>query len=138
MCAEPRNGVLHIFMPPADALEDYLELVAAVEATAAELGMPVIARRLRAAARSAPAAAARHARPGRASRSTSSRRAAGASWSSNTTFLYEAARQSRLSTEKFMLDGRHTGTGGGNHFVLGGATAGGLAVPAPARPARAA
>ncbi len=40
-----------------------------------------------------------------------------------TTHLYEQAHQSRLSTEKFMLDGRHTGTGGGNHFVLGGATA---------------
>src|SRR5690606_17163621 len=39
-----------------------------------------------------------------------------------TTTLYDEAHQSRLSTEKFMLDGRHTGTGGGNHFVLGGAT----------------
>ncbi len=39
-----------------------------------------------------------------------------------TTHLYEAAHLSRLTSEKFMLDGRHTGTGGGNHFVFGGQT----------------
>src|ERR1019366_2936516 len=42
LCAEPRNGVLYIFMPPASRLEDYLELVSAVEATASELSQPVV------------------------------------------------------------------------------------------------
>ncbi|MBV8514389.1 MAG: transglutaminase family protein, partial [Acidobacteria bacterium] len=37
----------------------------------------------------------------------------------NTVTLYEQARLTRLGTEKFMLDGRHTGTGGGNHVTLG-------------------
>jgi uncharacterized protein (DUF2126 family) len=40
----------------------------------------------------------------------------------HTEFLYDAARDTRLSSEKFMMDGRHTGTGGGNHFVMGAAS----------------
>ena len=52
-----------------------------------------------------------------------------------TTVLYEEARQTRLGTEKFMLDGRHTGTGGGNHIIIGGDTPQDSPVPAPARSA---
>ena len=38
--------------------------------------------------------------------------------------LFEKAYDSGLSAEKFMLDGRHTGTGGGHHLTFGGATPG--------------
>ena len=122
MCAEPRAGVLYVFMPPTERAEDYLQLVAAVEATAAELAQPVMLEGYE---------------PPRDPRLNSFRITPDPGvieaniqpahdWPElveRTTFLYQAARELRLSTEKFMLDGRHTGTGGGNHFVLGGASA---------------
>jgi uncharacterized protein (DUF2126 family)/transglutaminase-like putative cysteine protease len=121
ICAEARNGVLYIFMPPAERLEDYLELVSAIESVAQSQSLPVILEGYE---------------PPRDPRLNSFRVTPdpgvievnihpSASWGDlidRTTHLYEAARETRLSTEKFMLDGRHTGTGGGNHFVLGGET----------------
>ncbi|WP_263769488.1 DUF2126 domain-containing protein [Propionivibrio soli] len=121
MATQARNGILYVFMPPTESLDDYLELVGAVEATAEELMTPVIIEGYE---------------PPRDPRLASFRVTPDpgvievniqpcADWDElveRTDHLYEAARLSRLTTEKFMLDGRHTGTGGGNHFVLGGAT----------------
>ena len=121
LCLETRQGRLYLFMPPLARAEDYVELVAAIEDTAAHLGMPVVIEgypppddpRLRQVKVTPdPGVIEVNVQPS-------------ANWQeleSNTTALYDDARQSRLGAEKFMLDGRHTGTGGGNHFVLGAAT----------------
>jgi transglutaminase-like putative cysteine protease len=121
LCAEPRHGLLYIFMPPIEALEDYLALVGAIEATAAELGFPVLLEGYE--PPKDPRLESLRITPDPGVLEVNIHPAK--SWAElvgNTSFLYEQARECRLGTEKFMLDGRHTGTGGGNHFALGGAT----------------
>jgi uncharacterized protein (DUF2126 family) len=121
LCAEPRKGLLYIFMPPIEALDDYLALVGAIEATAAELGFPVLLEGYE--PPKDPRLESLRITPDPGVLEVNIHPAK--SWGElvdNTTFLYEQARECRLGTEKFMLDGRHTGTGGGNHFALGGAT----------------
>jgi len=121
LCFEARDGRLHVFLPPLGMLEHYLELVAAIEKTADELKMSVVLegyepprdyRLERLMVTPDPGVIEVNIHPA-------------ASWDelvANTTTLYAEARQSRLGTEKFMLDGRHTGTGGGNHITIGGVT----------------
>ncbi|HTQ36184.1 MAG TPA: transglutaminase family protein [Steroidobacteraceae bacterium] len=121
LCAEPRDGRLHLFMPPVSSLEDYLELVAAIEATAVSQKMPVVLEG------SEPPRDPRlkllRVTPDPGVIEVNIHPAADwAELSAQTQFLYQAAHETRLSTEKFALDGKHQGTGGGNHFVLGGAT----------------
>ena len=116
-----QSGVLYVFMPPLRFVEDYLELLAAIEATCAETGMKVVLEGYP--PPRDPRLALLQVTPDPGVIEVNIHPAS--SWAQlvdHTEFLYDAAHETRLSTEKFMLDGRHTGTGGGNHFVLGGAT----------------
>ena len=120
LCVQPREGRLHVFLPPLEYLEDVVELLAVVEAAAREVGRPVVLegyapptdpRLSRLVVGADPGVIEVNMQPAR-------------DWTELvdiTTGLYEDARQVGLGTEKFDLDGAHTGTGGGNHVTLGGA-----------------
>ncbi|MDP2245693.1 DUF2126 domain-containing protein [Pseudomonas sp.] len=122
LCVQVREGRLHVFMPPLKRIEDYLALVTAIEHTATKLKLklriegyqpPRDPRIKLLSVTPDPGVIEVNIHPA-------------ASWNElvyNMSTLYQEARLTRLGTEKFMHDGRHTGTGGGNHATLGGATA---------------
>ncbi|MCH9806682.1 MAG: transglutaminase family protein [Alphaproteobacteria bacterium] len=121
MALEPRDGHLCIFMPPLEDAADYAALIGAIEETAKVLEQPVHIEgyeppfdpRLNVIKVTPdPGVIEVNIHPS-------------ASWReavATTEELYEAAFRCRLGTDKFMVDGRHSGTGGGNHIVVGGET----------------
>ena len=121
LCIQPRDGRLHVFMPPVSKTEDYLDLISGIETTVAEMGVPVIIegetppkdpRLNKLAVTPDPGVIEVNLHPSK-------------TWDElveRTTVLYDEARRTHLGTEKFMIDGRHTGTGGGNHILIGGET----------------
>jgi uncharacterized protein (DUF2126 family)/transglutaminase-like putative cysteine protease len=122
LAVEARDGVLHIFLPPLFSAEDWLDLVAAIESTAQELGRKVVLEGYQ--PPSDPRLEHFSVTPDPGVIEVNVNPATSwADYITHTEQLYEEARQIGLATEKFMLDGRHVGTGGGNHVVMGGAHA---------------
>lgn len=123
VCVEARENMIYVFLPPVSYLEHYLDLIASLEATAERLQIPIRIegyepprdnRLERLVVSPDPGVIEVNIHPAK-------------NWQelvTNTDTLYEQAHLSRLGTDKFMLDGRHTGTGGGNHVTIGGATPG--------------
>lgn len=121
LCLQLRDGKLHVFLPPVALLEDFTVLIRAIEDAARQCAIPLLlegylpehdARLQRFAITPDPGVIEVNIHPS-------------GSWQelhNRTLALYEEARQCGLTAEKFMLDGRHSGTGGGNHITLGGAT----------------
>ena len=118
VCAEVRNGNLYIFLPPLSYAEHALELLQVIEKTVEDLGVSIVLegyappldnRMEKMSVTPDPGVIEVNIHPA-------------GSWSEmveRIDTLYELAKQSRLGAEKFMVDGRHTGTGGGNHITLG-------------------
>ncbi len=118
LCVEVRQGLIHVFLPPQTHLEHYLDLIAAIEATAADLDLPLRLegyeppkdyRLEKFAITPDPGVIEVNIHPAR-------------NWDELvrcTEILYHESHQNRLAAEKFMVDGRHTGTGGGNHVTIG-------------------
>lgn len=121
MAVEPRDGRLCVFLPPTRSVDDYIDLLDAVEGAAIEIGTPVHVEgytppddpRINVIKVTPdPGVIEVNVHPAR-------------SWDEQvaiTEAIYEEARLTRLGTEKFLVDGKAVGTGGGNHVVVGGAT----------------
>jgi uncharacterized protein (DUF2126 family)/transglutaminase-like putative cysteine protease len=120
VCVETRDGNVSVFLPPAESAADYAALLAAIEETAVELDLPLVLEGYLPPydpeldlikVTPDPGVIEVNINPS-------------AAWNelaAKTRWLYGAAREVGLGADKFMVDGRHTGTGGGNHVVLGGA-----------------
>ena len=121
LCVQAREGRLHVFLPYAPHLADYLEIVNAVEDTCAHLNkavwlegyLPTLDSRLRSfSVTPDPGVLEVNLPPA-------------SNWDELervNTLLAEGAKQNRLTAEKFAYDGSHLATGGGSHIVIGGAT----------------
>ncbi len=131
LCVEPREGRLFVFLPPLKSAALFRELVQAIDETAAALDLRVVLEGypppkspdlVHIAITPDPGVLEVNIPPSRTSREHVALMET----------VFDAAMSSGLHAEKYQLDGREAGSGGGNHVTLGGPTA--LASPFVKRP----
>ena len=119
LCVEPRAGILHVFLPPVATTEAFLELIAAIEATSVEVGTPVRLEgypppkdpRLQACMVTPD--------PGVIEVNLPVTERFG-DYTTLMQTVSDAANHAGLTPERYQLDGREVGPGGGHHLTLGG------------------
>jgi uncharacterized protein (DUF2126 family)/transglutaminase-like putative cysteine protease len=121
LCIEPRDGTLWCFVPPLPSFADFCDLVRAIDRTRGELGIDISVEGY-------PPPPSPEARkfavtpdPGvlevNIPPTATSRQAAELHDT-----VFEAALACGLSAERYLLDGRAAGSGGGNHLTIGAPT----------------
>ena len=121
LCVQAREGRLHVFLPYAAKLADYLDLIAAVEDTCRYLRKavwlegypPPFDPRLRFFSVTPDPGVLEINLPPASNWDELER---------TNSILFEEAQKNRLTAEKFAYDGTHLATGGGSHIVIGGAS----------------
>jgi uncharacterized protein (DUF2126 family)/transglutaminase-like putative cysteine protease len=121
MVAEIRDGLLYIYLPPTDEADHFVDLIARIESGAAAAGTPLVIEGYGPPTDSRLQSMTITPDPGVIEVNVAPT-ASFAEQCAQLETLYEEARQARLSTESFDVDGTHGGTGGGNHITLGGVT----------------
>jgi uncharacterized protein (DUF2126 family) len=121
LCVQAREGRLHVFLPYARQLADYLDLVAAIEDVCQYQQTPVWLEGYPPPAD--PRLRSFSVTPDPGVLEVNLPPASGwAELERINTVLSEEAARNRLTAEKFGYDGSHIATGGGCHLVIGGST----------------
>jgi uncharacterized protein (DUF2126 family) len=121
LCVERRDGALRVFLPPLPSFARFCDLVAAVDATRVATGLdvrlegyppPSSPDAFRLAVTPDPGVLEVNIPPVRSM----------AEYDALQHHVFDAALHAGLHAEKYLLDGRMAGSGGGHHLTLGGAT----------------
>ncbi len=121
ICAQVVNGNLHLFLPPVEEVNHFLDLLHTIELTAEKLNISVVLEGYQAPHHNEIVKLVVAPDPGVIEVNIHPTQTWG-ELNEIYDVLFDAAEEVGLGTNKFMLDGKHTGTGGGNHITLGGKT----------------